>query len=196
MARKVKKGFLFDQNFCIGCGACVVACQVYHKQEEHVNWRFVDSFLTLDEKNREREVRVSRACNHCEDPACLKVCPTYAFSVREDGIVELDREKCISCGACEEACPYGAITRAGEDQLAQKCNMCAERQDRGEETACVRACPMEVLKIVDINVADASDMHKEIPGFKRDETVKPKVRFYPKFTQRRTVIEEIIINKG
>ncbi len=185
MARQVKKGFLFDPNFCIGCKACELACQVYHRQESGINWRKVDT-MEANVMGKNKDLYLSTSCNHCEEPECVRVCPTYAFTKREDGIVVLDREKCISCGACEEACTYGAITRAGEDKLAQKCNMCAEKQDAGEIPECVRACPMETLRIVDIRVADAAGMVKTAPGFKPN-FMKPSIRFYPNFSEEHYV---------
>lgn len=179
MAKKVQKGFLFDQDFCIGCKACEIACQVYHRQEAHINWRNVDTFI-VEEDGMEKERFVSRSCHHCEEPQCVKVCPTYAYTKREDGIVVLDRDKCIGCGYCVEECTYGAITRLGEDQKAQKCNMCAEKQDRGEVPSCVEACPMDVLRLVDVDVSDKAGMVKEVVGFKANN-FKPSTRFYPKF---------------
>lgn len=179
MAKKVQKGFLFDQNFCIGCKACEVSCQVYHRQEPEINWRKVETHIVVEDGMKKERFTTS-SCHHCEDPKCLEVCPTYAYTKREDGIVVLDREKCISCGLCVEECEYGAITRLGEDKKAQKCNMCAEKQDRGEEPACVAACPMDVLRLVDTDVSDRAGMVKEAVGFKAND-FKPSVRFYPKF---------------
>lgn len=182
-----RKSFLFDQDFCIGCKACEIACQVYHHQEPEITWRKVSSFVVKDQRNQvvekkgnERDIFVSSSCNHCEDPACLKACPVQAFSIRKDGIVEINRDLCIGCGNCVEECPYGAISIGSEDK-AQKCNMCAERQDRGEEPACVRACPIGVLQIVDTEVAEKAGMLKEIPGFEYHEETKSTTRFYPKY---------------
>ncbi len=176
---KSQKGFLFDQNFCIGCKACEIACQVYHQQEDFINWRHVDTFFYND-TNMEKEVYISSSCHHCEEPECVKVCPTYAYIKRDDGIVELDRDKCIGCGYCEESCSYGAITLKGKDAKAQKCNMCAEKQDVGELPVCVAACPMDTLKLVDVRVSDAASMSKTTVGFEIS-SMKPSIRFYPKF---------------
>jgi anaerobic dimethyl sulfoxide reductase, B subunit len=76
------------------------------------------------------------------------------------------------------ACPYGSITK-GKDGKAQKCNLCAEKLERGEEPACVAGCPCGVLKLVDSNVSDSAGMQKEMPGFKHFFT-KPNIRFYPR----------------
>ncbi|WP_198133097.1 4Fe-4S dicluster domain-containing protein [Sulfurospirillum arsenophilum] len=176
---KSQKGFLFDQNFCIGCKACEVACQVYHQQEDMIDWRHVDTFL-IRENNMEKEVYLSQACHHCQEPACMSVCPTNAYTKRDDGIVILDRDKCIGCGYCMESCQYGAITLQGNDKKAQKCNMCAEKQDIGELPACIAGCPVKALRLVDIVVADEAGMVKSAVGFKQS-SLKPSIRFYPKF---------------
>ena len=110
----------------------------------------------------------------------MEVCPSNAITKREDGIVTIDRDKCVACGYCVDACEYGSITRMGEDKKAQKCNMCVEKQDRGEKPACVEACPMDVLSLVDINVSTRAGMVKDAIGFK-DSGSKANIRFYPKF---------------
>ncbi|CZE48425.1 4Fe-4S dicluster domain-containing protein [Campylobacter geochelonis] len=176
---KFQKGFLFDQNFCIGCKACEIACQVYHQQDEFINWRVVDTFI-VNEDGMEKELFLSHSCHHCEEPECMRVCPSEAISKRKDGIVEINRDKCIGCGYCEQSCSYGAITLMGKDKKAQKCNLCAERLDEGELPACVAGCPCDTLKLVDIFVADSAKMQKDCVGFK-DLGFKPSIRFYPKF---------------
>lgn len=174
-----RKSFLFDQDFCIGCKACEVACQVYHKQEPQINWRKVDE-IEVKEKGKRKSLFLTHSCNHCEEPICVEVCPTNAYSIRKDGIVELNRDRCIGCGYCVQECSYEAITLLGEDKKAQKCNMCAEKQDVGEQPACVRACPMGVLSIINTEVADKAGMDKEVIGLKSND-YKSSSRFYPKF---------------
>lgn len=189
MAKKIQKAFLFDQNFCIGCKACEVACQSYHHQEPEIRWRKVTDFTIKTSKGEIKDRYLTASCNHCQNPACLEVCPTHAYTKRDDGIVELDRDACIGCGKCAEACIYDAITLYGSNHKAQKCNMCAEKQDAGDVPACVRACPMDVLQIVDLEVADKAGMVKNVVGFK-NTSLFPSTRFYPKF--KSGVKEDII----
>ncbi|AXH08587.1 ubiquinol cytochrome C oxidoreductase [Malaciobacter halophilus] len=177
--KKVRKSFLFDQDFCIGCKACEVACQTYHKQEPEINWRKVDEYEVVQNGNI-KSLFLTHSCNHCENPICAEVCPAEAYTVREDGIVELNRDKCIGCGYCAQSCEYNAITLLGQENKAQKCNMCAERLDRGELPACVTACPMGVLSIIETDLANRAGMEKEVVGFKANSYV-PSTRFYPKF---------------
>ena len=76
-----------------------------------------------------------RVCQHCDDPPCLEVCPEEAITRRPDGVVILDSGRCTGCGACRDACPYGAIS-FGEGGTAYKCNLCYQRIDRGLLPAC------------------------------------------------------------
>lgn len=175
--QKRKLGFLFDQNFCIGCKACEINCQVYHNQDPNINWRHVDTIL-IHEDGIEKDLYLTRSCHHCDDPACLNVCPVGAYKKLDNGIVETIHSRCIGCGYCMLACPYSAITK-GKDKKAQKCNLCSEKIERGEEPACVEGCPCGVLKLVDSTVSDISGMQKEMPGFEHTFT-KPNIRFYPR----------------
>jgi len=81
----------------------------------------------------------------------------------------------------DEESPAGekSVSQKGKDGKAQKCNLCAEKLERGEEPACVAGCPCGVLKLVDSNVSDSAGMQKEMPGFKHFFT-KPNIRFYPR----------------
>ena len=174
---KRKQGFLFDYNFCIGCKACEISCQVYHNQDPDINWRHVDG-LMIHEDGIEKEIFITHSCHHCDEPACMDVCPVGAYIKLENGVVQPLHDKCIGCGYCLMACPYGSIIK-GKDGKAQKCNLCAEKLERGEEPACVAGCPCGVLKLVDSNVSDSAGMQKEMPGFKHFFT-KPNIRFYPR----------------
>ncbi|MBI5844448.1 MAG: 4Fe-4S dicluster domain-containing protein [Deltaproteobacteria bacterium] len=109
----------------------------------------------IPDKTRENKVLV--LCNNCENPACVRVCPTKATFKRADGIVMMDYHRCIGCRFCMAACPYGSrsfnfldprksLTEITSDYptrtkgVVEKCNFCAERLARGQKPACVEAC--------------------------------------------------------
>jgi len=144
MTNKKQLGFVFRQENCVGCSACSVACQVYNELPENVRFRKVDRYEVKHE-NGTKDVWLSHSCMHCENPGCLMVCPAKAYTVRDDGIVILDRERCTGCGLCVTACPYNAISMLEEDGKAAKCNMCVERLDAGLKPACVDGCPVQCL---------------------------------------------------
>lgn len=172
-----KLGFLFDQNFCIGCKACEISCQVYHNQDPIINWRKVDK-IGIFEDGIYKDIYLTHSCHHCDDPACMNVCPVGAYKKLDNGIVEPIHDRCIGCGYCMLACPYGAISK-GKDGKAQKCNLCSEKIQRGEEPSCVAGCPVGVLKLVNSDLSDSAGMQKEMVGFKHTFT-KPNIRFYPR----------------
>ncbi|MFL7868583.1 MAG: DmsC/YnfH family molybdoenzyme membrane anchor subunit, partial [Anaerolineales bacterium] len=91
------------------------------------------------------------ACNHCIHPKCAGVCPTDAFVQRADGVVYIDESKCIGCGYCNWACPYGVPQYNPEAGLMSKCNFCMDNLEVGLPPACVAACPMRVLDFVTVD---------------------------------------------
>ena len=95
-----------------------------------------------------RTVHFPRSCLHCEEPACVTVCPTGASYKRaEDGIVLVDPDTCIGCKLCSWACPYGAREYDYGDGVMKKCTLCVDRiynehlPEEDRVPACVRACP-------------------------------------------------------
>jgi anaerobic dimethyl sulfoxide reductase subunit B (iron-sulfur subunit) len=88
---------------------------------------------------------VSMACNHCERPICVEVCPAAAILKRPDGIVLIDSDKCLGCEYCGWACPYGALQYDAEAGHMTKCDLCADSLDNGSPPSCVAACPMRAL---------------------------------------------------
>lgn len=90
---------------------------------------------------------VSVSCNHCDDPACVKVCPTKAHAKHDDkgGLVLIDPAKCIGCGMCAKACPYGAPVLDEKAHKMTKCDACVDRVVKGELPVSVAACPQRAL---------------------------------------------------
>jgi Fe-S-cluster-containing dehydrogenase component len=125
-----------DHDACWGCKTCEVAC----KQE--INASFGTKLISVSEKvdqTASDQVLLTfqvNVCRHCDDPACMAVCPAQAISKRKDGIVVLHEDRCSGCTLCLEACPYRAIAFDGDKAVAQKCNLCHHRVDNGLVPAC------------------------------------------------------------
>lgn len=88
---------------------------------------------------------LSIACNHCEDPICLKSCPNKAIKKDENGIVLIQSKRCMGCRYCEWNCPYGALQFNNEKGIMSKCNFCCDYLEQEKSPVCVSACPMRVL---------------------------------------------------
>lgn len=140
-------GWLFDAKRCIECSACEAACKQWNGVPTGVNvrWRRVirQESGPFPQVNIEA---VSMACNHCENPLCVRACPAKALRQRHDGIVLLDADKCLGCGQCRQFCPYGAPQLNLTARKASKCTMCADRIDEGLQPACSTICPTGALQ--------------------------------------------------
>ncbi len=157
---KNRWGMLIDSNKCAdGCSACVDACNTENglkstgKPETDAVWIRP---VKLRDTQTQHENRLVMMCQHCEFPPCVDVCPTTASFKREDGIVLVDRHRCIGCRYCMMACPYKArsfVHEALTDQsvnqprgkgCVEACNLCVNRIDAGlRQTACQEACEKE-----------------------------------------------------
>ncbi len=146
----MKYAKVIDNRKCIGCHACSVAC----KEENQVPLGVFRTWVKYVEKgqfpNTRRHFQVTR-CNQCENPPCVRICPTAAMYQRPDGIVEFNGGQCIGCKACLQACPYDAIYIDPESHTAAKCHFCAHRIDRGLEPACVIVCPERAIIVGDMD---------------------------------------------
>jgi len=145
-------GFYFDQTLCNGCKACSVACKDKNNLPIGVSWRRVAEYSggTWQQDGDTFVPNVftyytSMACNHCEDPICVRVCPTTAMTRGPDGIVTVDGDKCVGCRYCEWACPYSAPQFSSATGHMTKCDMCADYRAEGQDPACVAACPSRAL---------------------------------------------------
>lgn len=150
----MKYGFLIDHDRCIGCHACTVAC----KAENDVPVGNFRTWVKYVEKGTFPEVRRHFAvlrCNHCDNAPCVKICPVNALEKRADGIVDIDRDACIGCRACMQACPYDAIYLNEDHGAVEKCHFCAHRVENGLEPACVIVCPEQAIIAGDLHDPDS-----------------------------------------
>lgn len=168
-----------DLRRCVGCQTCTAACKQSNATPSGTKWRDVLDIEVGHYPDVSR-VFLPVGCQHCENPPCETVCPTTATWIREDGIVDIDYDKCIGCGYCAVACPYDArhidkneTFAYGKKQpnenkqpsrigVATKCNFCRWRIDAGtakglipgkdsEATpVCVNSCIAEALHFGDI----------------------------------------------
>jgi Fe-S-cluster-containing dehydrogenase component len=136
--------FVVDMASCTGCYACSVACKDRAGLPDGLDLLRVEAHEAAAYPNPSLYYRVIH-CFHCEQPPCVEVCPTDAISKAEDGLVSLDAEECIGCGECIQACPFDAIVML-PDNVAAKCDGCADEVASGWQPTCVRACPMRALR--------------------------------------------------
>ena len=140
----MRYGFAIDHRKCIGCHACTVACKTEHEVPLGSFRTWVKYVERGSFPNTRRFFTVLR-CNHCTDAPCVPICPTVALFKRQDGIVDFDRDRCIGCKSCMQACPYDAIYIDPNTNTAAKCNYCAHRVEVGLEPACVIVCPERAI---------------------------------------------------
>ena len=151
---------------CIGCNRCVEACKLENNVPDEPfffrTWveRYtirkdrtvvVETISTRKEKPKEtvdradilRTFFIPKLCNHCANPPCVQVCPVGATFSTEDGAVLVDKERCIGCRYCIQACPYGARYLHPKTKTADKCTFCYHRVVKGLLPACVEVCPTQ-----------------------------------------------------
>ena len=162
----MKYGFVIDNRKCIGCHACTTACKSEHDVPVGVNRTWVKNVEKGEFPDTRRLFSVMR-CNHCTDAPCVEICPTEALFFRDDGIVDFDKDRCIGCKSCMQACPYDALYIDPETNTAAKCNYCAHRIDLGLEPACVNVCPEHA-----IISGDMEDSNSEIAQLLAKQAVK------------------------
>lgn len=169
-------GFLYDQGKCVECRVCQAACKETNGWDEDTEWRRVLSSET------KAKTYLSISCNHCENPACMTVCPVAAYEKREkDGLVIHDPDVCIGCKYCMYACPYHAPQFSDETGRITKCHFCYERQENNELPACVEHCPTGAL---DFGIlAELREEHGDnayLDGLPDPEITKPSWVVIPK----------------
>lgn len=136
-----------DVSRCLGCKSCELACAVAHSGSQSL---FSALFESVPPRKRiyvhaGERFSVPISCRHCEEAGCVAICPTGAMHREEGtGAVLHDPTRCLGCGFCEMACPFGVITRAFGSKIVAKCDRCLDRK----VPACVEACPTRALLFI------------------------------------------------
>ena len=142
---------------CVGCSDCVVACQT----ENNVPVGYCRDWITETVEGTYPQLAIelrSERCNHCETAPCVRCCPTGASQIVDGGIVIVEHDECIGCGACIESCPYEA-RYTHPDGYVDKCTFCLHRVKEGLQPACVAACPTKCMYFGDIDDPNSEISH-------------------------------------
>lgn len=186
---------------CIGCGRCVDACKKENNvPDEPFFFRtFVERYIiaedgevTVDSPNGGRDgfkapvtekrtfksFFVPKICNHCEKPPCVQVCPVGATYKTQDGVILVDRDWCVGCRYCIQACPYGMRFLHPKTRTAEKCTFCYHRIVKGLVPACVEVCPTQARVFGDLK-SSASPL-SQFRRMNKISVLKPHLNTEPK----------------
>ncbi|MFO7928687.1 MAG: 4Fe-4S dicluster domain-containing protein [Candidatus Humimicrobiaceae bacterium] len=146
----MKKIFI-KEEYCIGCRLCEIHCQVKHSKSKKIIKAFKEEQGELMPRILVEEIghnSFAIQCRHCVDAPCVTACISGAMKKNENtGVVTCDQDKCVGCWSCIMVCPYGVIKRnLTEKKIASKCELCEDE----EIPICVKNCPNEALKFVDV----------------------------------------------
>ncbi len=198
-----KLGLVIDLDVCVGCHACATACKEWNSgghsaplpdfnpygADAYGVWfnrihSFEEGTSGEDGGGDARTVHFPRSCLHCEEPACVTVCPTGASYKRaEDGIVLVNADICIGCKLCSWACPYGAREFDEDEGVMKKCTLCIDRiyNDNIAEAerlpACVMVCPTSARHFGDLG--DPNSAVSEMVAARGGKDLMPELGYRP-----------------
>jgi Fe-S-cluster-containing dehydrogenase component len=127
---------VIDNNSCMGCHACEIACKQEHGLE--VGTRLV---RVIEQSPN----YIPIYCHHCIDAPCKEACPVEAIFRNENGIILIDSNLCTGCERCIEACPFNAMQFDDINKIAVKCDLCVERLAEKLLPACITVCPTKCI---------------------------------------------------
>lgn len=210
-------GYALDVSRCVGCRRCVYACVEENNlsrdpqlhwitvlemdKEKGVDFHYANAYYSPSTVPQADKFYLPVACQHCENPPCVKVCPVEATWKEPDGIVVIDYDWCIGCRCCITACPYGARrfnwgtpsvpadkvntqteylgNRPRAKGVVEKCTFCLQRARTGRYPACVEVCPVGARKFG--NLLDPASEIRQILSQKRVFILKEELNTQPKF---------------
>ena len=172
-------GMVIDQQRCIGCNSCAIACKQVNHVPDGIWWNriFTQGGEDMDTAGGTWPDTLYMipwpvACQHCGNPACVKVCPVGAtYKDKETGVVRQDYDKCIGCRMCMAACPYTGVRSFNwaephycidvvfgdatvplhQKHTVEKCTLCWQRIARGEQPGCIAVCPPLARTVGDLD---------------------------------------------
>lgn len=162
-------GMVLNLDHCIGCYTCNVACKAFYGTRPGVDYNQVERIEWGEYPNARQKFKLTM-CMHCENAPCEAICPTKATYTTAEGVVLVDYDKCIGCGACALVCPYNQRHIVKDDEtnfdgvvmpfeeeaaerlnVAEKCVFCYGRVSAGEKPACTVHCPGQCRIFGDVN---------------------------------------------
>ncbi|TCS61208.1 tetrathionate reductase subunit B [Varunaivibrio sulfuroxidans] len=165
-----------DLRKCIACQACSVAC-IMENKVPYDNFRTIVSTYEVKDGDKVGIFMLPRLCNHCEEPACIPVCPVGATYQKKDGIVVVDNTRCVGCGYCVQACPYDARFINPKTRTADKCTFCTHRLEAGLLPACVETCVGGARVIGDIK--DPNSEASKLLATNEVKVLRPEMNTQP-----------------
>ena len=180
-----KLGIAINLERCVGCNTCANACKMQNNIPMNMLYIRVetDGVDTADGAQGTypdlSRTYIPVACQHCENPECVKVCPTEASHVAEDGTIQIDKDKCIGCQFCAMACPYGVRYLNQTERVVEKCTLCEQRTSQGELPQCVAQCGARARFFGDLDQGVENfeaPAHPDTPGCQYDDMTKTRVK--------------------
>ena len=199
-------GFFQNADICIGCRTCIISCKDKNDLPIGEKYRRVYDYagcswdVASNNSVKPKDYfsySVSTACNHCASPLCFASCPTNAIEKRSDGIVIIDYDLCIGCGACVTACPFGVPYMSKELNVARKCDFCYDLIDKGEVPYCVAACSARALDWGDIDALKAKypGTVQTLPPITDDLSTNPSILYMPNRLNPDGKLAGVILNE-
>ncbi len=136
------KRIYVNEKWCLGCHLCEYSCAFAASGEENMALALKDkSIYPKIRVEDDGKVMYAVSCRHCDDAICVKSCISGALT-KENGVVKIDKDKCIGCLTCILVCPYGALA-FNENKAVTKCELCTD--NACGEPACVKGCPNNAI---------------------------------------------------
>ena len=192
-----RNAIVVDLDRCIGCHGCEIACKNENNVELGSVWNKVVQRGPYGEYPHLEQYFLPVMCQQCADAPCVQVCPAGASYRDENGVVLIDKEKCIGCQFCAMACPYGVRYLNEEERVVEKCTLCEQKIAQGELPQCVAQCGGRARFFGDYDDPD-SDVCREMAKYPEEcihalpdpGNAKPLTRYIlsPKFASWKELI--------
>ena len=173
-----------DLDRCIGCHGCEIACKNENNIALGEYWNKVVERGPFGEYPDLEMYFLPTMCQQCQDAPCVNVCPTGASYRDADGMVLVDKEKCIGCKYCMMACPYGVRSWNAAESVVEKCTLCEQKIAQGELPQCVAQCGSRARFF--------GDLEQGVDGFEAPAPPQALSCDYAEMQQTRVTLKEYV----